>query len=164
MRSWSLIASLLVPLAAHAAGYDANDVTLGATEQDIKKKFPSAFCKPLEWTSKAADRRCDDAKIVVGGIAARVTFYLKTDAVQAIDVRFDIKDTERMAAFLKQRYGAPSAEARDTIVDGDKKREVYKVRWERGKDYAVLTAQLDKRRGELTVARGNFEEEIYRVR
>ena len=38
------------------------------------------------------------------------------------------------------------------------------MRWERGKDYAVLTAQLDKRRGELTVARGNFEEEIYRVR
>jgi hypothetical protein len=153
-----------VAVPAQSANFDANGVTLGASEQEIKKAFPSALCKPLEWTSTAAERRCDDAKIVIGGIPARITLYLKKDVVQAIDLRFETKDAERMAAFLKKRYGAPMAETRDTIVDKDTKREVYKVRWERGKDYAVLTSLSTARRGEVTIARGNFEEEIYRVR
>jgi hypothetical protein len=38
------------------------------------------------------------------------------------------------------------------------------VLWEDGKQRAVLTAQLEKRRASMLVSRGNFEEEIYRVR
>jgi hypothetical protein len=162
MRSWALLL-VLAPSLAAASTYDANGVELGAAEHDVKKHFPSAFCKALEWASNAADRRCDDGKIVLGGVQARITFYLRKDAVQAFDVRFDTKDLEPLTKFLKSRYGAPFAETRDT-VQGKGQRVIYKVRWERGRDQAVLTAQLDKRRGELTVSRGNFEEEIYRIR
>jgi hypothetical protein len=144
-----------------AADYDANGVPLGAGERDIKKHFPSAFCKPLEWTTSAADRRCDDAKIVLGGVEARITFYLKKDAVQAFDVRFDTKDLEPLTSYLKKHYGKPFAETRETIQG---RGAIYKVRWESGQDQAVLVAQLDKRRAALSVSRGKFDEEIYRIR
>ena len=154
---------MLVAFPALAAGpaYDANGVPLGAAEHDIKKRFPSAFCKPLEWTSGAADRRCDDGKIVLGGVQARITFYLKKDVVQAFDVRFDAKDTEPLTAYLKKHYGKPFAETRETI---EGRGAIYKVRWESGQDQAVLVSQLDKRRASLSVSRGKFDEEIYRVR
>ena len=59
----------------------------------------------------------------------------------------------------------PLAEAKEKIERGDKAaREVYKVRWESGADHAVLVSQLEKKRATLTVSRGNFEEEIYRIR
>jgi hypothetical protein len=38
------------------------------------------------------------------------------------------------------------------------------VRWEEGAARAVLTAQLERRRSTLTVSRGDFDDEIYRVR
>ena len=38
------------------------------------------------------------------------------------------------------------------------------MRWEKGADQAVLTAQLEKKRGGLDVWRGNFADEIYRVK
>jgi len=38
------------------------------------------------------------------------------------------------------------------------------VQWHKGEEQAVLTAQGDKRRGSIIVWRGNFEEEIYRIR
>jgi hypothetical protein len=38
------------------------------------------------------------------------------------------------------------------------------VRWEKGKDYAVLFSEKDKGRSSLLASRGDFEEEIYRVR
>lgn len=147
------------------AAYDANGVALGAKEQDIKKAFPSAYCKPLEWKSAASDRRCDDAKISFGGAEARITFYLNKGTVQAFDVRFESKDLEKVVAFLKKRYGAPASEARDTIErEGKGPRKIYKALWESGKDRAVLVAQLEKKLSQLTVSRGNWEEEIYRVR
>jgi len=142
-----------------------NGVTLGASEAQVKKAFPSALCKALEWSSRAADRRCDDSKIAFGGAEARVTFYLKKDVVQAFDVVFDTKDLDKVSAFVKSRYGKPLAEAKDKIErQGKDPREVYKVRWEQGKDSAVLVSQLEKKRSQLTVAHGDFEEEIYRVR
>ncbi|HEV7477995.1 MAG TPA: hypothetical protein VGO02_09700, partial [Burkholderiales bacterium] len=60
---------MLLALAASPAfaAYDANGVALGGSEDDVKRKFPSVRCQPLEWKSKAADRRCDDAKIVFAG-------------------------------------------------------------------------------------------------
>ena len=160
-----LAAALLLAAAPAGAAYDANGVALGASENDIKKRFPSAHCKALEWASRAADRRCDDAKISFGGVEGRITFYIRKDAVQAFDVRFDTKDLERVLAQLRSRYGKAVSEVKDTIsAEGKAPREIYKALWENGADRAVLTAQLDKSRSTLLVSRGNFDDEIYRVR
>ena len=145
--------------------FDANGVVLGGSEAQVKKAFPSALCKPLEWKSNAADRRCDDGKIAFGGAEARITFYLKKDSIRAFDVRFDTKDLDRVGAFVKGRYGKPLAETTEKIErQGKPAREVYKVRWEKGADHALLVSQTEKKRGALSVSRGDFEEEIYRVR
>lgn len=164
MRPIAALALLLLPAAALA--YDANGVALGDKEADVLKKFPSARCQPLEWKSKAAERRCDDAKIAfAGGVQARITFYLRGGEVQAFDVRFETRDLERVTAFLKQHYGAPAAESRDKMERQDKKaRQFYKARWEKGKDRVVLVADLEKSRSSLLASRGTFEEEIYKVR
>lgn len=160
-----LLFALLLAAQGALAAYDANGVPLGGSEKDVKKSFPSAFCKPLEWSSSAADRRCDDAKIPFGGVEARITFYLKRDAVQAFDVRFDTKDLDKVVAHLKSRYGKPASEAKDSIERANKQtRETYKALWEKGADRAMLVAQMEKKRASLTVSRGNWEEEIYRVR
>jgi hypothetical protein len=147
-----------------AAVYEANGVVLGASEKDIKKHFPSAFCQALEWSSRAADRRCDDGKIAFGGAEGRVTFYLRKGVVQAFDVRFDMQDLDRVVAHVKARYGKPFSETKEAVGPEGKVRELYKVLWESGADHAVLTARLDQKRAALLVSRGNFEEEIYRVR
>jgi hypothetical protein len=156
--------SVFLAVPAHAA-FDANGVALGADEAAIKRAFPSAHCKALEWVSKAADRRCDDARVSVGGIESRITFYLRGNAVQAFDLRFETKDNERLVAFLKQRYGKPAGETKEVIErKGKPGREIYKVLWQNGSERAVLTSQLERRRSALTVSRGDFEDEIYRVR
>jgi hypothetical protein len=155
---------LLLGLAGPAtAALDANGVGLGASEREVKKAYPAAYCKPLEWKSDAADRRCDDAKVSFGGVPGRITFYLRKDAVQAFDLRFETRDLERLVAVLKSRYGKPASETRDTLAARDG-RELYKALWEAGKDRATLVSQAGKNRGQLTVSRGSFEEEIYRVR
>ena len=172
MRRTDLAFILLLFSSGVHAAYDANGVPLGGSEADIKGRFPSVRCQALEWKSKAADRRCDDAKIAfAGGAQARITFYLNHGVIQAFDVRFNTRDLERVMGFLKKQYGAPLAETRDKLEprgksDKDKKpaRVIYKVRWEAGKDYAVLVSEEDKSRTSLLVSRGDFEEEIYRVR
>ena len=147
------------------AALDIKDIAIGAKEQDIKRKLPSVNCKPLQWESKAADRRCDDSRVAFGGVEVQVTFYLKKDAVEAFDVRFNTSELERFVSFLKSRYGKPETEAKESVGGtGDKAREVYKALWQNGKQRAVLTAQLEKRRASMLVSRGDFEEEIYRVR
>jgi len=162
MRAFLMAVAVLLSPAAQAA-FDANGILLGAPEAEVRRKFPSANCKKLEWESRAADRRCDDSRINFGGIEARITFYLRKDRVEAFDVRFDSRDLDRFIAFVKQRYGAPASEQRDTL--GDKKpRQVYKALWEGKGERAALVAQIDKRRGSLLVSRGTFEEEIYKVR
>jgi hypothetical protein len=159
-------AALILLLAALPAwGYDANGVALGAPEAEVRKTFPSARCRALEWQSRAAERRCDDARIVFGGAEARITVYLKADRVQAFDVRFDERDLERVTGFLKSRYGKPLAETREKIERrGGEAREMYKIRWEKGTERAVLTSQLKAKRVDLSVWLGNFDEEIYRIR
>jgi hypothetical protein len=148
-----------------AAAYDANGVPLGGSESDVKKSFPGIYCKPLEWSSRAADRRCDDAKISFGGVESRITFYLRKNVVQAFDVGFDTKDLDRVATLLKKRYGAPLSETKEAIQrEGKPGAEIYKALWETGKDRAVLVVPLDKKRGQLTVSRGDWEDEIYKVR
>jgi hypothetical protein len=165
LRRLALVLLVFFSNAALAA-YDANGVALGASEKDVKKAFPSALCKPLEWKSGASDRRCDDAKIsFAGGVEARVTFYLKGDAVQAFDLRFNTTELDKVVAHLKSRYGKPFSETKDSIEQVGKPAKVtYKVLWEQGKDRAALVAPMEKKRTSLTVSRGNWEEEIYRVR
>lgn len=158
-------AGLAALACAPAAAFDANGVPIGASESEVRKHFPAAFCKPLEWSSRAAERRCDDAKVPFAGIEARITFYLKKDAVEGFEVRFESRDAERLVAELKTRYGKPFAEVREQIArPGKSPRELYKVRWEQGVQRAVMIAPMEKRRASLTVSRGDFEEEIYRVR
>ena len=77
-------------------------------------------------------------------------------------MRFDTKDAERLAAFLKKRYGAPAE--RPAPSSRLAAATLYKVEWKKGEERAVLTSQTEKRRASLTVWRGDFEEEIYRVR
>jgi hypothetical protein len=164
MKTCFAALSLLIAFPA-AAVYDANGVALGGSEADVKKNFPGIYCKPLEWSSRAADRRCDDAKVSFGGIESRVTFYLRKNVVQAFDLRFDTKDLERVTTFLKKRYGAPLSEAKEAIQrEGKPGAETYKALWETGKDRAVLIVPLQKKNGQLTVSRGDWEDEIYKVR
>jgi hypothetical protein len=144
---------LLLALPALAA-YDINEVTLGASEKDIKARFPIANCRPLEWPTRAADRRCDDSRIKLGDVDASVTFYLRRDAVEGFDVRFDRRELERVTEFLRKRYGAPAAEGPPPV----------KAQWKEKSGRAVLTAEQGRRRASLLVSRGTFEEELYKVR
>jgi len=155
----------LLFLSLPAIAYDINGVKLGGREVEVKKAFPSVHCKALEWKSDAADRRCDDARISLGGVQARITVFLRADVIQAYDLRFDINEIERVKAHLKARWGAPLAEATEVIARRDKEdRKVFKMRWEKGADRALLVAQLEKKNATLEVSRGTFPEEIYRVR
>lgn len=150
-----------------ALGFDINGVDLGGKEAEVQKAFPSARCKPLEWKSDAADRRCDDARIPMGGVEARLTVFFKAGAIQAMDLRFNGKDLDRVREALRARWGAPQAEATEVFAARTKEgkdRKVFKMRWEKGADRAVLTAQQDAKRATLEISRGNFPEEIYRVR
>ena len=159
------LAILLWFLALPAFGFDLNGVALGGKEIDAKKAMPSARCKALEWKSDAADRRCDDARVSVGGVETRITVFLKADAIQAYEVRFDMKELERMKLQLRKRWGEPLAEATEVISRRDKPdRKVFKMRWEKGADRALLVAQLEKKRASLEISRGNFPVEIYRVK
>jgi len=159
---WGL--SLFVLLAAHAEAFDANGVALGDPEAAVKKAYPEARCAPMEWKTDAADRRCDASPVKLGGIEARITFYLRKDELQAFDARMDDKDLRTAVAYLKQRYGRPEFEGKQTFQRRGDAREVFKVRWTDGEDQAVLTAMASRRRVDLNVWRGNFDTEVYRVR
>ena len=161
----TLLAMLLGLLAIPALAFELNGVQLGGKEIDAKKAMPSALCKAVEWKSDAADRRCDDAKVSIGTVASRVTVFLKADAIQAYEVRFDMKELERMKVQLRKRWGEPLAEATEVIAKRDRpERKVFKMRWEKGADRALLVAQLEKKRASLEISRGNFPVEIYRVK
>ena len=80
-------------------------------------------------------------------------------------VRFEERDLKRVTEELKKRYGAPLAESRDTFARREgESRTITRIRWEKGGERAVLTAQEKRRRVDLNVWRGSFDEEIYRVR
>lgn len=151
-RVFALAAPLFINCAA--AAYDVNEVALGASEKRIKERFPYANCRPLEWPTRAAERRCDDSRISFGGVDASVTFYLRRDAVEGFDVRFDRRELERVMQFLRTRYGEPAAEGPEPI----------KLEWKTRGERAVLTSEQGRRRASLLVSRGTFEEELYKVR
>ena len=99
------------------------------------------------------------------GIESRITYYLKAGSIVAFDVRFDSKDTPKMVGGFRGDWGAPKSETKDIISKkGKEDREVTKVLWENGRDRAVLTSMLDKKRAQLEVSRGGFADEVYRVR
>ena len=168
LSSFSRLAPVLLAAlfpAALAWGYDANGIVLGATEAEVHKVFPSAHCRPLDWKTAAAERRCDDAQVLFAGVRARITFYLKADHVQAFDVRFDERDLKRVVETLKKQYGAPLAESSEKFERREgEARVVVKIRWEKGDQRALLTSQEKRKRVDLNVWRGNFDEEIYRIR
>jgi hypothetical protein len=147
---------------APAWAFDANGVRIGDRERDVRRVFQSAHCKALEWTSRAADRRCDDAKVPIAGTTVRATFYLKNDVVQAFDLRFHSRDAEQVAKYLKTRWGEPVSETKESPADKGG-RSVYKVLWEKDRDRALLVSQSRSRRASVLASRGNFEEEIYKV-
>ena len=142
--------------AVAAAAFDVNDLALGASETDIKAKFREANCRELEWPSRAADRRCDDSRIKVGGIDASVTFYLRQGVLEGFDVRFEKGQFERMSRFLAERYGKPAAQKTSALGTT--------VEWKARADRARLSAEQGRRRASLLVWRGAFEDEIYKVR
>jgi hypothetical protein len=150
-----VVTAFLLVFSANAfAAYDINEVALGASEKEIKQRFPVANCRPLEWPTRAADRRCDDSRVKLGDVDASITFYLRRDAVEGFDVRFDRRELARVTEFLRKRYGAPVAEGP----------ELVKAEWKNKSERAVLTAEPGRRRASLLVSRGAFEEEIYKVR
>ena len=157
-------ALILLLAAAPAWGFDANGVALGAAEAEVREAFPTARCKPMEWKTDAADRRCDDAPVRFDGADARITFFLRNDSVQAFDVRFDEKDLRGVVEYLRQRYGRPDAEGHETFQRRGDARSVYKLRWEKGRDRALLSSMAGRRRVDLNVWRGNFDTEVYRIR
>jgi hypothetical protein len=161
---WLLLAALLAPLSALAA-FEANGVALGEPEAEVRKSYPNAHCKPLEWESTAADRRCDDSRADFGGVKVRITFYLKNDAVEAFDVRFNTEDLERLMAVLRQSYGRPASEGREKVErPGKSPREFFRAQWRLGNAHASLSSEIGRRRSSMVVSRGDFDEEIYRVR
>ncbi len=165
MKRFVFLLLVSVPLLATGAGFDVNGVRLGDNEMAIKKVLPGIRCKPLEWKSDAADRRCDDVNVPFAGIETRVTFYLKADAIRGFDVRFEMSQVDPVAVYLRGRYGRPVSEAREKIIRKNKEeREVFKILWEQGKDTARLTALSTGKRASLSVSREGFEDEIYRVK
>jgi len=164
MRSLALIAALGVAVPAAAAEFGIHGVTLGASEAVVKERFPSAHCKALEWTSKAADRRCDDGRIGVAGVGAGITFFLKHDAVQAFDLRFDTRDLARVLVHFKALYGPPGREGTEIVARGGRPaREVFKAHWSTEADRALISSQPERKRSELNVWRGDFAQELYKV-
>ena len=153
----------LLVIAAPARAFEAGGVALGASEAVVKEHYPNAYCKPLEWKSEAAERRCDDGRVRFAGVRSRITFYLKNDAVEAFDVRFDPDLAKRVAAALKESWGVPASEGVEVIERPDESpRKIYKVQWMSAEARAVLNAEREKERAWLRVSRGDFEQEIYR--
>jgi len=119
---------------------------------------------PLEWQSPAAERRCDDAQIVFAGAPARITFFLRGDAVQGFNVRFAARDLPQVVAALKSRWGKPTAETTDLVQrEGQADHEATKITWDKAGDRATLIWRSDRKRCWLMVSRGDFAEQIYRV-
>ncbi len=146
-----------MPIAQAAPAASAIDgLVLGASEQAVKKRLPNAHCQPLQWESRAADRRCDDSRATLAGIEVRITVYLKEDAVEAFDVRFESRDAARMERLATEHFAV-----KPLVRENEK---THTLHWRANGQRAVLTTQPGERRASLLVWRGAFYEEIYKVR
>ena len=84
--------------------------------------------------------------------------------MRAFNVRFSPNDRERVVRYLKSRYGEPKSEHTDRFRrEGRPDRKVYNVLWESGRDKALLSVQPSRRRAQLEVWRGKFEQQIYKI-
>src|SRR5438270_452493 len=135
---------LLVLAAANAgAAYDANDLTLGASEAQIKKNFPNAYCRELEWPSRAAERRCDDSRISFAGVDASVTFYLKRGAVEGFDVRLAAREL-RPHAGLVAALDAHAVDRLGALEAGFLRRAYHLRALHRSREQDALTGLLGR--------------------
>ena len=131
-------------------------LALGAGERAVKQRLPNAHCQPLQWQSRAADRRCDDSRAMLAGMEVRLTVYLRDDAVQAYDIRFDSRDAARMAKLATEHFAAKPV-AREN-------EKTHTLHWRADGERGLLTTQPGERRASLLVWRGDFYDEIYKVR
>jgi hypothetical protein len=152
--NWKIALTPFLLAALGAAAYEVNGLPLGASEAEIAKHFPAVNCRALEWPSRAAERRCDDSRIRFAEVDASITFYLKRDAVEGFDVRFNRSELARVKDFLVARYGKPASERETPLA----------VEWRANGERARLTAEENRRRASLLVWRGSFEDEIYKIR
>lgn len=152
--AWVLAGALLAQ-SAHAA-LDLDGLVLGASEKAIQQRLPNAHCQPLQWESRAADRRCDDSHAKLAGIDVRVTVYLKAGAAEAFDVRFESRYAARIEKLASERFASQPVRK-----DGEK---VSTLEWRSGAAQVLLSMQHGQRRASLLVWRGAFYDEIYRVR
>jgi hypothetical protein len=83
-----------------------------------------------------------------------VTFYLRRNAVEGFDVRFDHREIEAVLKRLRTRYGKPAFESEGPV----------RAQWKDKAERAVLSSEKGRRRASLLVSRGTFEDEIYKVR
>jgi len=153
--AWLALAALAASATAYAQ-FDANGMKLGDPERRVGERFPNAHCQPLQWKSRAADRRCDDSRAHVAGLEVRITAYLKDDAVQALDLRFQTSQVERFTKLVTEQFGRPPVEKRTE--------KARLLQWKKNGEQALLTTEPGERRATLLVWRGNFNDEIYEVR
>lgn len=149
-----ILAALLAHDALAASAIDG--LALGAAERTVKQRLPNAHCQRLQWQSRAADRRCDDSRATLAGMEVRITVYLKDDAVQAFDVRFDSRDAARMEKLATEHFAA-----KPVVRENEK---THALHWRANGERGLLTTQPGERRASLLVWRGDFYEEIYKVR
>ena len=158
MRPERLALLALAVLFAGGAGAaaDIDGFALGASERTVKQRLPNAHCQPLQWDSRAADRRCDDSRAKLAGLEVRITVYLKNDAVEAFDVRFDSRDEPRIEKLATEHFAVKPV-AREN-------EKTHTLHWRANGERGLLTTQPGERRASLLVWRGDFYDEIYRVR
>ena len=149
-----LVSLLLVPAAFAASAIDG--LSLGASERAVRQRLPNAHCQPLQWQSRAADRRCDDSRAMLAGMEVRLTVYLKDDAVEAYDIRFESRDAARMEKLATEHFAA-----KPVARENEKTRTLH---WRANGERGLLSAQPGERRASLLVWRGDFYDEIYNVR
>ncbi len=153
-RAALVLAALIAHGALAASAIDG--LALGAAERSVKQRLPNAHCQPLQWESRAADRRCDDSRATLAGIEVRITVYLKEDAVEAFDVRFESRDAARMEKIATEHFAA-----KPVVRENEK---THTLHWRANGERGVLTTQPGERRASLLVWRGDFYDEIYKVR
>jgi hypothetical protein len=152
--AFCLLGALLAHAAVAAPGFDG--LALGASERAVKQRLPDAHCQPLQWQSRAADRRCDDSRAKLAGIEVRITVYLNADSVEAFDVRFDSRDSPAIEKLATAYFGAAPV-TRDT-------EKMHTLRWQAKGEHGLLGTQQGQRRASLLIWRGAFYDEIYKVR
>jgi hypothetical protein len=158
LRPERLAVLAVAALVAHAADAapQIDGFALGASERAVKQRLPNAHCQPLQWESRAADRRCDDSRATLAGLEVRITVYLKADAVEGFDLRFDSREAARIEKLATEYFGAAPV-ARDT-------EKTHTLQWQGKAERGLLSTQAGQRRASLLVWRGAFYDEIYKVR